>query len=359
MSIKDLTQALTIAGVQYKIVLAASSVSEELYWLELLAKKLRGYLMYRGKQKQQFKAPVKFSIGGATRDAIVFPLQDVLGRTRNHEDALVRLGIMDHKGRQLSSNRAVSVLTWLLQTRIVLLEQEASGGITLVDNGIRKTPSKMFFSSTLNCIGIPCLHNMHVELAYMPSQQTFVHELEHARDFYITGFRDSIGITNDEVDDFTQGGQAYYFDLTEVKARCKELAMIIKEVLAEKYARLVDATELAHVDSSVSRMRFERTANQISTQLRQVLRTPVAFSEWALSGRGSESIPMLLPPNIAKLVQLLKKAQASRKNVLMQTILGESRSDARAAKALQYVEDFLSELRRDLKARYKPVIKGM
>ena len=47
--------------------------------------------------RKQFKAPTKFTTGGASRDAIVFPLQDVLGRTRNTEEALIRLGVLDRK----------------------------------------------------------------------------------------------------------------------------------------------------------------------------------------------------------------------------------------------------------------------
>lgn len=359
MSIKDLTQSLTEAGVQYKVVLAASPVSEELHWLELLAKKLRGYLIYHGKQKQQFKAPTKFTTGGASRDAIVFPLQDVLGRTRNTEEALIRLGVLDHKGNQLSSNRAVSVLTWLMKTRIVLLERETSGGVAITDNGIKHAPASMYFDSNSNCIGVPVLSNLHINTDFVPDIRTFVHELEHARDFYITGFRDNVGVLREELADFTSGGPAYYLDLPEVKARCKELALAIKEILADTYDRLIEATELAHTDRSASRVSYERMTNKLSTAIRQLLRTPDTFSAWALSGRGSESIPMLLTPNVEKFIKFLKVAQSASKNSSLRSVLGESRSDIRAAKALEYVEDFLANLRKDLRAHYKPVVKGM
>ena len=357
--IKHFAKDLADVCVQYKIAVAASSTSEELHWLELLAKKLRGYLIYHGKQKQQFKAPTRFTTGGASRDAIVFPLQDVLGRTRNTEEALIRLGVLDSQGNQLSSTRAVSVLTWLVKTRIVLLERESNGGVAITDNGIQHAPASMYFDSNSNCIGVPVLSNMHIDTALVPNIHTFVHELEHARDFYTTGFREGIGVLREELTDFTGGGPTYYLDLPEVKARCKELALAIKEILADTYARLVDATELAHTNNSVSRMSYVRMANKLSTAIRQLLRTPDTFSEWALSGRGSESIPMLLMPNIGKFIKFIGAAQASKKNAFLRTILGENRSDIRAAKALQYVEDFLVSLYKDLKARYKPVIKGL
>ena len=360
MSITNLAKSLSDAGIGYHIVIATPSTVEESHWVELLAKKLYGYLRYRGKQKQQFHEPSNFDFGGEVHKAIVFPLQEVFGKVRNVEDALVRLGVQARgTGKQLTSNRAISVLTWLLQVKIVLLEREASGGVSVKDAGSKTTASKAFFDSKQFCIGIPVLKDMHVELAYLPSQQTIVHELEHARDFYITGSRDSIGITWDELSDFRSCGESYYYDMPEVKARCKELAVIIKDVLADQYNRLVDAAELAHVDSSISRPRYQKQAMQISGYIKQLLRTPVSFSDWALSGHGSEFIPMQLPANIRTFVALITKARAINKNSLLHSIVDESRSNIRAKKALEYTEDFLMDLRSSLKAKYKPVIRWM
>ena len=80
----------------------------------------------------------------------------------------------------------------------------------------------------------------------------------------------------EELADFTSGGPTYYLDLPEVKARCKELALAIKEILADTYDGLIEATELAHTDRS-AKSSITTHDQQIIHRDQATVRTPTHF----------------------------------------------------------------------------------
>lgn len=366
MSIHKISRSLSSAGVLHHVVIA-SDTAEELYWLKKLATRIRNFL----NNLEHFK-PIQHEtirLGEDTKHVRTFKLLDMFN-TKNPDIALQHLGVLSKSEKQKTGNRTMSVLYWLMQTRIALLPVRDNGG---VEYDATKRSAGAYFNSQQNLIGIPAFNGAGVlDLELVPPVTTLVHELEHARDFYITGYHDGVPVLEgDDKRDFDRRGKAYYLDLPETKARCKELALSVHETFADRYQIIKDANELIQAgirEHNIDKIRansYRLHANKTAASMKMVLRNRKTFSDWLLSPASSEfTAPMPLPRSQTLLIfnKYMREAYISKENEELFGQFGSLHRDhdqARMHASVKYMDKFIDDIYKDLCAQYAPVIRGV
>lgn len=352
MRIHDISRALAAAGTRH-LVFAASPGTEEGYWLGRLAKAITGRLQYLQKNPSGLRKPSDKKIGPDTVPCITLMVWECFGKSLTEAFKHLGLGERGTRETQKSGNTELyNVMSELLRVKIQLVPV---GPMNRGEAGHARD-TEAYYSSALNeCVfGVLDAGN---RIDVIPPYKTLIHELEHARDFAYRRYRDGVYPESGSAahQDILDMGRTYYLLLTEVKARCKEMAVEIRETFDYRLERLRDCRDLIRDPDYKDKREFYRGMERKHlASFQYLLKSGDNFLGWSFLHAGltgKRGFDVIRKPNLETFVAHagpVLRLQAQNEKLQENEIV-----------AANYIRNFFYGLYRDLKARYGPVISGM